>query len=109
MPGPSAAAALCKSVQPAVWLCKKIAKTAARAGGGCTVVRQGDVFAPSTPAPSARRPSPRRSQESWQVNPLFSRKMLPLTRSGRYSFKFLDGQPSWPAVDNDMRTPHDEY
>ncbi len=27
--------------------------------------------------------------------------MLPLTRSGRYSSKVLDGQTSWPAVDND--------
>ncbi|PAT73024.1 hypothetical protein CJ738_09135 [Klebsiella pneumoniae] len=45
---------------------------------------------------------PAASQETWQVNPLFSRKMLPLTRAAAdIRLRFLDGQTSWPAVDND--------
>ncbi|OGE60488.1 hypothetical protein BHS30_11400 [Klebsiella pneumoniae] len=66
-------------------------------------MRQGDVFCAIVDASAlSQAASPRRSQETWQVNPLFSRKMLPLTRAAAdIRLRFLDGQTSWPAVDND--------
>lgn len=99
----SAAAALCKSVQPRRLVVQKSPKQPPAPGGGCTVVRQGDVFCAIVDASALSQASqPAAVSGDPQVNPLFSRKMLPLTRAAAdIRLRFLDGQTSWPAVDND--------
>ncbi len=95
---------------PAVWLCK-IAKTAARARRQLHRREAGRRFCAIVDASAlSRAAQPAAVSGDWQVNPLFSRKMLPLTRAAAdIRLRFWMAKRRGPQSIMIRRTPHDEY